>query len=584
MVVCVVDYITYIKLNRRDSLEFIRNLIIKCRDNKKFAVLLISGVITIVTLFALFLFLNSKYSRNEFNNDLVRFLAQTKGRFKYEIAFDVGGSDSHHEEEEVKEDTEVTFDFNTEREEQSLVFQNTWVGSDNVKEFDWNNCSYYVTIEGVTTSSEPLCSVIDVYFTSDNRTSRVLDVRIINGEFFLDLNTLKNGLKDTQIRDFSEMAKEIPDTSGWLKIGSDEFAYVSPFAEESEYEVASTKNYTDAKKILVSIFSRIQSSIDCLNRSGKYKSASSDKNRFYVDFEKYDYSKVVGKLKSKILNLDEEIAGVYEEVLGDYPNLENEADNRKEFVHNLLNFGNSTDMSISKAVVEAWSRCDEITGVKDIMLNSKWFSRGKRHSVRLTGRKYPLREVDSVETPAGKCYSLSQLDSISCDLQSLISRLIRRIDTTGLFGELTIASKLEPSGNVDKANESRDVVKSQKFRFNSIKKSVDNVTYSVKVNESDFEDGVLKLTVKLKASKDIDIDPNRFYLTSSDGTRTSSNMKIKLVENDSNFDLSKLPDKSIKVSAGESVSVPVYFVLDSLKGLDLSYMETDIGTIVEYHE
>jgi hypothetical protein len=158
------------------------------------------------------------------------------------------------EEASTEESTESTYTSKNE-------FQ-SWDKYADIKTGEWQYPNYKITIEGNTTSVDPLTTNFTVTLATSAYNAVFTEVYCIDGNYYIDLESMYNYLKNSGDSYLVEVGSQLPNGSKWLVISEDEFSSVSRLAETGETDYSSCDS-------LVTLYRRFLVGLDAVKSAVK---------------------------------------------------------------------------------------------------------------------------------------------------------------------------------------------------------------------------------------------------------------------------------------------------------------------------
>ena len=170
-------------------------------------------------------------------------------------------TDTKNTEENVSSDpTDIAKQEDTSEVKSKKEFKD-WNNYADIKEEDWKYPNYTLTIEGNTTSLQPLKTNFKVSLTTSTGSGLLTEVYCIDKNYYIDVESLYNFLKDSGDNYLVNLGKKLPRGSKWLTIPEDQFKITSRYAEEGEQELSGCDGLVKWYRRFLIGFNTVKSSI-----------------------------------------------------------------------------------------------------------------------------------------------------------------------------------------------------------------------------------------------------------------------------------------------------------------------------------
>ena len=136
-----------------------------------------------------------------------------------------------------------------------------WNKYADVKSGHWKHPNYKITIEGNTTSLEPLKTNFKIYLATNTYNDVFTEVYCIDGNYYLDTESMYNWLKNSGDSYLVEVGEKLPNGSKWLVIPENEFGFSSRYAEDGELEFSEATSLTQMYRRFLVGLNTVKSSL-----------------------------------------------------------------------------------------------------------------------------------------------------------------------------------------------------------------------------------------------------------------------------------------------------------------------------------
>lgn len=587
------------------------------------------------------------------NNDL--------GTFRYVI--DVR-SNPHDEEEvemsksESKEDETVaeTEDIENAIDEQdeSVDVGETWdsiVGDKGTVSDNWSSATgadgsawkyrnYQLIIEGTTVSTDPLESKFDISIVTESINEKLTTVTITGDNMYVDLEQMRDWLKESGDANFISIANKIPDNSKNMVIPVDEVEIPSLYAESNEKEnnVGVMDTYHKFSGVVSYLISSIQSS---LGNTG----LSSQDDKYSISLEGKDAEKLVSFVEGIAKNRSSVFSGIISNLGGTLSEEQQKAamsekDNflagTDEFYRTMMT-GDFDDLDLK--VVGTARQYEGGKGYDNIeaSFQAEYTYNDVDYNITIegtrTGSGAEIKEPDGASTKFSQesFWDVSQsildyLNFTNIDLHKELLITPDKIteDTLQEFVDLVNSTKatdtvltietapafLDKYVNYEEDSDSTpsDIVNAQLAsdfmdainklqvgesntssddevvidQFRTINSSVGDMGVIAIYNEEESTSklGVIDITLMNNSDKEMEADLTDFSLQTALSSKYPCNNETTIHDYDNKFDKSKL-ETTVKIPANGFAVKKLYVVMNNgLEYMDLFYGDYKVGDII----
>lgn len=244
--------------------------------NKK--VIIVAGVVLVIVLMLIVKSCTGgKKNTADYYDTLEQIFSSELGYFKYTLDVRTGekGSlltsntvaDVSMEDLNTADNAEATTESSEtvetvveETSESKNEFQD-WDKYADIKTGDWQYPNYKITVEGNTTSLEPLKTDFKVYLATNAYNSLFTEVCFIDGNYYFDIESMYNFLKNSGDSYLVEVGSKLPNGSKWLVIPEDQFKVTSRYAESGEKEFSECESLVKLYRRFLVGLNTVKSSI-----------------------------------------------------------------------------------------------------------------------------------------------------------------------------------------------------------------------------------------------------------------------------------------------------------------------------------
>lgn len=205
------------------------------------------GVVAVVVIFGIKIATGGSEGVDYYNT-LSGIFSNELGTFKY--VFDVRTGEAGTIIKEVSGSSDATDLQNLENADESAVSEETsdtdgnkfefsdWNEFDEVQTTDWEYPNYQVTIEGCTTSLDPLTTTFTISLATKHYNDVFTDVTCIKGNYYINIESMREWLINSKDTYLVSLGNELPQGSKYLVVPEEEFKYNSRYAESGEVDLS----------------------------------------------------------------------------------------------------------------------------------------------------------------------------------------------------------------------------------------------------------------------------------------------------------------------------------------------------------
>lgn len=224
------------------------------------------GVVAVVAIIAVMIgvksMTGSKSDGINYYDTITGIFSNELGTFKY--VFDIRtGEKGTLLKDEVKTEVDVNNIDNADEpsgeveEEIDTKYEfSDWGEMQDILSDEWEYPNYKITIEGCTTSLDPLTTEFTIGLATKYYNNVLTDVTCINGNYYINIESFRDWLINSKDSYLIEIGSELPQGSKYLVIPENEFTAVSRYAETGELDFSKVTGLkTMYQRFLVSMIS-----------------------------------------------------------------------------------------------------------------------------------------------------------------------------------------------------------------------------------------------------------------------------------------------------------------------------------------